>query len=102
MKVHCPCGEWLTDPSGNSPTFADLLPLASVADYCDTVTAAVQEHGIDQEVAAQYVIDKTTRFFRRCCQCASCGRLFIEDAKFQVHEFLPATELVPKTLLSAN
>ncbi len=102
MKVHCPCGAWLKDDTDMWARFADLLPLESVDDYCDTVTAAIREHSAAPDVAAQYVIDRTTGFFRRCCQCASCGRLFIEDSQFQVHEFLPAAGTTSKSLLSAS
>jgi hypothetical protein len=102
MKVHCPCGEWLKDDTDMRARFADLLPHTSEDDYCETVAAAVQEHSDDPEIAAQYVIAETTRFFRCCCQCVSCGRLFVEDAQFQIHEFLPATDLIPRNLLAAH
>ena len=100
MRVECPCGTLLKHTGNPSVNFADFLPSEDGDSYCEAIEAAIQEH--ERDIASQYVIDDTTGFFRSMCQCPVCGRLFVEDEKFQVCEFVPADPSVPRNLLGGS
>lgn len=100
MRVQCPCGTLLKHTGNPSSNFADLLPSQDTDSYCDAIETAIQKH--EKDVAAEYVIYDTTGFFRRMCQCPTCGRVFIEDERFQVFEFIPVDPEVRKDLLGGG
>jgi hypothetical protein len=80
--------------------FADLLPTENDEAYSEVIEHAIQQY--EKDVAIQYAIHNTVPFFRRMCQCPSCGRIFIEDESYRAYEFLPADPEVPKDLLSSR
>jgi hypothetical protein len=100
MLVQCPCGVIIKHHGNPSAQFADILPNQDEDAYCGAIEEAIKIH--EREVAWQYAIDNTAGLFRRMCQCQSCGRLFVENERFQVYEFIPANESIPKDLLAGR
>lgn len=98
MRVECRCGTLIKHYGNPCAQFADFLPSQSDDDYCEVIENAVKDHPSDPAVASGCVIDGTVRFFRRMCQCAQCGRVYIEDEDYRTHEFTPASAEAPHNL----
>lgn len=101
MRVECPCGTLLNSTGDPSDQFADFLPNTRGDANCEAIESAVAEHG-KNDIAAQYVIYHTSALFRRMCQCPVCGRVFIDDENYKAYEFVPASDSVPRDLLSGS
>lgn len=103
MKLKCSCGQFLTDSAGSSPLHADTLPNCLIDLYCDTIESALVDNAEKSpDVASQFVVDRTTMFFRRMCQCPECGRVHIEDSEYQIHSFAPETTNVENALFARD
>lgn len=100
MRVECPCGELIKDRGNPSARFASILPSQADDDHAMALENAFRRHQKDVDAALQWAAHDTAHFFRRICQCAKCGRIFIEDADYRTHEFVPADLQVSTNLLA--
>ena len=76
------------------------LFLAANARLGGAIENAISQHSADSAIASQWIANDTAGFFRRMCQCAKCGRIFIEDEKYRVFEFVPVDKDIPSNLLA--
>jgi hypothetical protein len=100
MRVECRCGSLIKDYGETYPNFAQFVTSEDCDGCLDAIEKAIKNH--PKEVADQWVICGTGPFFRSMCQCLSCGRLHIEDARGTIREFIPADSATAKDIFKGR
>ncbi len=94
MKLHCECGNLITDSTDSLPWKANLLPdqeWFAVLDMMDDIIEKVASGGMAAEAGMMALRGAHGSATRTAWQCAHCGRLMVEDHDHQIHQYVPAT-----------
>ena len=106
MKITCHCGALIIDQTDELPHKGHLIP----DQECFATYDAIDDHVIDpvadgrlgREAAyreARKIIRQPTRLMY---QCRSCGRLYIDDPKRELHCFVPESEQTSREILRSR
>jgi hypothetical protein len=114
MKIFCECGHVIYDQTDYISYKASFISDQDSSDLRDEIEeqikklvrkierAASNKIDIDELVEDTIInvsdaIDKYDR--RNIYLCLGCGRLFVDDAQFKLHVFIPQDDSVPKNLV---
>jgi hypothetical protein len=92
MKIACPCGATIFDSTDGLPHKAHFVPDQHWNEVWDAIEAAIEAAGPgDKEAAFMAVRRRLVPLFRLAWQCATCGRLYLDEPGGDPREFLPAS-----------
>lgn len=90
MKIECVCGYLITDGGDNLPHKAHFIADQDWDAFWTEVDAAVEKSGPSaraKEAACMRL--RSLRVFRQAWQCASCGRVWMDDTSHAARSFAP-------------
>ena len=114
MKISCECGYVIYDQTDFISYKARFTADQDDNDLLDKIEAQIKKLVTSIECVASNKIDidaliedtmidvsdTISEYGRRSIyQCSGCGRLFIDDAQFHTHIFIPQDDSVPKNVL---
>ena len=105
MRIDCPCGATVRDPTDNLPHKGYLIPdqeWLPVYDGIDAVIDDLVANRADTETAYMKIRSLLGTAARHVYQCKACGRLFVDDRQYQLHTFIPATAETCKEILRSR
>lgn len=103
MKIGCACGETILDSTDYLPQKGHLIP----DQKWDKIFDAVDEEVIAPLSAGKITIEEAYMKSRHLIfedsrlmwQCASCGRLYIDDLNRELQCYVPETDETSKQIL---
>lgn len=102
MKVICTCGNVLTDSTDGIPYKGYFMADQDWFAFLDRVDSAIESNHRNREKVIYelraYIVHVLGR---NIYQCPECGRLYMDDVKHQLHEFVPVGPL-DHCLLKSN
>ena len=103
MKINCECGHTIHDSSDALSHKAHLIPDKRWNDIWDKIDDAIEHSG----QGAKAKEDACMKLRYEVCpriiyQCSVCSRLYINDAKNNLHVFFPENTIESKGLLDAT
>ena len=103
MKISCYCGETIFDSTDNLPQKGHLLPDQSWLEMFDALEDQVVERlaagKLSFEAACMQMRELICSPARGMWQCATCGRLYIDDLDGQLQCYEPANEETDQRIL---
>jgi hypothetical protein len=97
VKITCECGGLIVDQTDALPHKAHFIPDQSwfeVLDAMDEAIARCGPSGDEKEATQMKIRTLLGRATRSAWQCRACGRLFLDDQKFELQAFAPDSESV--------
>jgi len=105
VKIECHCGALIVDQTDDLPQKAYVIPDQEWFGVLEAISAAVERSGPaaeDKSAASRAARAVLWRVARSAWQCRECGRLYMDDEKSILREFLPAEEDVPRELFRSR
>ncbi len=112
MKIKCACGNIIYDQTDMISYKASFVADQDFIDLSDALDQHIQSlaatlTGTPTDKASSVVeqtmhdVQETLRSFtsRKIYQCTTCGRLYVDDARFDSQVFVPNDSSVPRNLL---
>ena len=103
MKISCYCGEMIVDSTDNLPQKGRLIPDQDWLEMFDALEVQVVERlaagTLSFEAACMQMRELICSPVRGMWQCASCGRIYIDDREGQLQCFLPEKDETDKRVL---
>ncbi|WP_291869379.1 hypothetical protein [Maribacter sp.] len=85
MKIKCTCGELIRDQTDYLKHKAHLIPDIHWFDFWNAIDAAIEKSGTskkDKEEACMQL--RKQNMFRRLWECTNCGKLYIDNANYNL------------------
>jgi len=104
MKIKCECGGVIVDQTDFLPYKAHMISDQDWFDFLDAVDYAIEKSGPTSKekesslMGIRRLAIKLTRFIY---QCASCGRLFIENENHELETFIKQEPYEGKQILAS-
>lgn len=101
MKIGCVCGETIADSGDRLPTKAHLVSDVDWWELLDAIDEAIEKSGPspgEKEAACHTVRALLSRLTRLAWQCAACGRLYVDNAEYELQRFVPGGAEVDRRL----
>ncbi len=92
MKFVCPCGATIHDAADGQRGKAHIIPDRALHPLMDALDDLVLKRCTTQagrEAACTQLRSLFVKATREAWQCASCGRLHIDDAERKLHSYMP-------------
>lgn len=100
MKIFCRCGYILSDNTDTISYKAHIIPDQDWFDVWDKIEAAVKSENPDKERLMRELMSDVNHITRTMYQCPECGRLYVDDLQYELHEFKPQEQIDAKMLKS--
>jgi hypothetical protein len=94
MKIHCTCGATIHDATDGQRGKAHIIPDTALHPLLDAVDDLILKRcttEADREAACTRLRTLLTKATRQAWQCATCGRLHIDDAGRKLNAYTPET-----------
>jgi len=105
MRIRCPCGAAILDITDNLSYKAHLVADQDRGEYWNAIEAAVLQPG-ETEEERRSTFARVRRLigevYRPAWVCRNCGRLFIDDARDRLQQFVPASEESSRDLFRSH
>ena len=105
MKLHCPCGEIISDSTDGLPRKGHLIPDQEWVFMHNALEKAIEDavaRRLTVESAfmrVQLILGDASRLVYQCC---GCGRLFVDDRQHKTHSYTPSSDETCKEILRSR
>ena len=92
MKIDCTCGATIHDAGDGLPGKAHVIPDTALHPLMDTFDEIVLKRcatETEREAACTHLRSLLTKATRQAWQCATCGRLYIDNAARKLNAYVP-------------
>ena len=92
MKIECTCGATIHDSGDSLPGKAHIVPdksLFPLMDAFDEIVLKRCNTPAERDAACTHLRSLLTKAARTAWQCATCGRLYIDDASRMLNTYAP-------------
>ena len=103
MKIHCNCGNLITDNTDNQKHKGHLIADTRWWEFWEAIDAAVMANPgahPDQQEAAVMKVRQLSSLFKSCWECTACGRIYFDEKGKNLNEFLPKESEYQGVMLS--
>jgi|SRR6185436_18264011 len=103
MKIGCHCGATIFDSTDGLPHKAHFVSDQDWSDVWDGIEEAIADSGLgDKEDAFMAIRRRIGHLFRLAWQCRTCGRVYMDDQRGELREFLPASTDAPREVFRSR
>ena len=106
MKIGCQCGETIFDITDYVPNKAHLIPdqdwFPTYDAIDDEIIDPIADGRLGKEAAYMLARQIISRSARLMWQCATCGRLYIDDIRGNLQCYVPEREQTDREILRGN
>jgi hypothetical protein len=103
MKIHCDCGNIISDSTDNIKYKGRMIPDKNWDDFWDSIDFAIEKSGPsekEKETACMQL--RKQNIFRTMWECTNCGKLFIDDQNYKLKTYSPDSKKYNEILDKAN
>lgn len=93
MKIHCACGATIHDGTDDLPHKAHVIPDQAWNRLFDDIDRLIEDEcatAAQRNAACTRIRRLVLSSARLAWQCASCGRIYADDAKGKLNEYVAA------------
>jgi hypothetical protein len=87
MKIKCNCGEIIVDNTDYLSNKSYIIGDKDFFDFLDIIDDAIEDTSTNREELLMKV--RRAEPSKQAWECNSCGRLYLDDAKNNLVEYLP-------------
>ena len=95
MKIDCTCGATIHDAGDGLPCKAHFIPdvsLHPLMDAFDELLLKGCTSEAEREAACTHLRSLLVKATRQAWQCATCGRLYVDDAGRHLNTYTPESD----------